>query len=873
MPASCSRTSRRTRSARTSTRRRSRRRSASPSASSRTCCPCAAACSRPVTCGRPTTCAPLLEAAYATSNVVRVLPEGVVPELARVQHTDGAEVALFEDGATGRAIVVCALDNLGKGAAGQAVQNANLALGLDETAGLRLSGSARMSVTAAKGFVASGVHCGIRKKDASTSRSCARLVPATGAGMFTREPRAGGAGASSAREHLELAEPQAVVINSGVANAATGERGELDARATAAEAARLLGLDAEEVLVLSTGVIGAPLPLANVLAGSRSRGDASPDGGADAAEAIMTTDTHAKEAVAHGAGFTVGGMAKGSGMIHPKLATMLAVVTTDYPLEPGEAIEFLRPAVDASFNAISVDGECSTNDAVILLANGASGVERTASDAQFAACAAQGLRRAREADRRRRRGRDRARRDRGHGRGERRARRARSPSASRRRRSSRLRSSATTRTGAASPPRQARRSSTAASRSSTPTCSRSRSTASPVLVAGAADRRRAGADERPLRDRARPRARRRRRDVPDERPLLRLRQDQRGLPDVSVVLKVGGASTGGVAEASPRSTGRRVRRARRGPADLGGDGRGAGSSREFVDGRRVTTRGRARGRARELRRGQRGRLRGDRAARGAALGDEIGLEARHVAGARPRRRSAPVARRAAVLEALAAGRVPVVSPLARGPLNVNADEVAVGARRRARRASGSASSPTFPASIRDGELVALDRRRPRRDARRRRRLRRRDRPEAARRGARRAERRRGRHRRDGGGRMSVADRRARCCRRIRAHASRSSRARARWLVDADGPRVPRLRRRHRRRRARPPPPGAARRRARAARPALARLEPLRDRAGGRARRRAVASASAARRRSSATPAPRRTRPRSSTRARRPASRA
>src|SRR5205823_1714396 len=83
---------------------------------------------------------PLLEAAYADSVVVRVLPEGVVPELARVQHTDGAELALFEDRSTGRAVVICALDNLGKGAAGQAVQNANLALGLDETAGLRLSG-------------------------------------------------------------------------------------------------------------------------------------------------------------------------------------------------------------------------------------------------------------------------------------------------------------------------------------------------------------------------------------------------------------------------------------------------------------------------------------------------------------------------------------------------------------------------------------------------------------------------------------------------------------------------------------------------------------------------------------------------------------
>jgi glutamate N-acetyltransferase/amino-acid N-acetyltransferase len=101
----------------------------------------------------------------------------------------------------------------------------------------------------------------------------------------------------------------------------------------------------------------------------------------------MTTDTYAKEAVAHGTGFTVGGMAKGSGMIHPMLATMLAVLTTDYPLEPGEAMEFLRPAVDTSFNAISVDGECSTNDTVILLANGASGLQRTPeTDEQFAAC-------------------------------------------------------------------------------------------------------------------------------------------------------------------------------------------------------------------------------------------------------------------------------------------------------------------------------------------------------------------------------------------------------------------------------------------------------------------------------------------------------
>jgi glutamate N-acetyltransferase/amino-acid N-acetyltransferase len=232
-----------------------------------------------------------------------------------------------------------------------------------------------MSVTAARGFTAGAVHAGIRKNklDLALVRSAQR---STGAAMFTSN-RVQAAPVVVSREHLELGEPQAVVVNSGVANAATGMRGELDARATAAEAARRLDLAAEEVLVLSTGVIGARLPLDRVLRGLGAAAAAlSADGGGAAAEAILTTDTHAKEAVAEGPGFVVGGMAKGSGMIHPNLATMLAVVTTDYPLEAGEAIEFLRPAVEESFNSISVDGECSTNDTVVLLANGASGAAR-----------------------------------------------------------------------------------------------------------------------------------------------------------------------------------------------------------------------------------------------------------------------------------------------------------------------------------------------------------------------------------------------------------------------------------------------------------------------------------------------------------------
>lgn len=244
-----------------------------------------------------------------------------------------------------------------------------------------------MSVTAPKGFVASGVHCGIRKNERRDLAIVRSLERATGAAMFTIN-RVQAAPVVVSKEHLAAVQPQAVVVNSGNANAATGANGIAHARATAATAAQVLGVAAEEIVVLSTGVIGQPLPVANVLNGvTKAALQLARSGGGAAAEAIMTTDTYAKEAVARGSGFVVGGMAKGSGMIHPQMATMLAVVTTDYPLDPGEAYAFLQPAVDASFNAISVDGECSTNDAVVLLANGASGVERTPeTDLQLAAC-------------------------------------------------------------------------------------------------------------------------------------------------------------------------------------------------------------------------------------------------------------------------------------------------------------------------------------------------------------------------------------------------------------------------------------------------------------------------------------------------------
>jgi glutamate N-acetyltransferase/amino-acid N-acetyltransferase len=235
-----------------------------------------------------------------------------------------------------------------------------------------------MSVTRAAGFVASGVSCGIRKSGARDLALVRSIPRAVGAAMWTRN-RVQAAPVLVSKTHLAAAEPQAVVINSGVANAGTGERGKLDAIASASETARLLGTRVEEVIVLSTGVIGLPLPLGKIRAGLEEAAAAlGPQGGPAAAHAILTTDTRPKEAAVERAGFSVGGMAKGAGMIHPALATLLAVVTTDYPLEPGEALEFLTPAVDASFNRISIDGDCSTNDAVVLLANGASGAKRDA---------------------------------------------------------------------------------------------------------------------------------------------------------------------------------------------------------------------------------------------------------------------------------------------------------------------------------------------------------------------------------------------------------------------------------------------------------------------------------------------------------------
>jgi glutamate N-acetyltransferase/amino-acid N-acetyltransferase len=230
--------------------------------------------------------------------------------------------------------------------------------------------------------VAAGVAAGIKP----SGRSDLALVatadhqPVTAAGVFTTNLVAA-APVQLSRRHL-MSDPRAaaVVLNSGNANAATGEPGLLVAEATAALAAEALGCDRRHVLVCSTGLIGIPLPVEPFTTGLPAAAaalDATPEAGRSAAEAIMTTDTVAKEAVAPlvlgTVGATVGGMAKGAAMLSPAMATMLAVITTDALVEFRALQRALQDAVDASFNLMTTDGSRSTNDTVLVLAGGAAG--------------------------------------------------------------------------------------------------------------------------------------------------------------------------------------------------------------------------------------------------------------------------------------------------------------------------------------------------------------------------------------------------------------------------------------------------------------------------------------------------------------------
>ncbi|MBU6328641.1 MAG: bifunctional glutamate N-acetyltransferase/amino-acid acetyltransferase ArgJ [Acidobacteria bacterium] len=247
-----------------------------------------------------------------------------------------------------------------------------------------------MSVTAASGFVAAGIAAGIKASGrpdlALVATADGRPVPS--AGVFTRN-RMTAAPVITTRAHLEATagHSTAVVLNSGNANAATGEQGVADAEAMCAAVATALGTTAESVLVCSTGLIGIPMPIDVITAGIPALVAArSADGGAAAATAIMTTDTHPKEVVVTGDGFVVGGMAKGAAMLSPNMATMLAVLTTDARATPEQLKAALVAGVADSFNVLDVDGCTSTNDTVLLFASGAAGpVDQSALDSAVAA--------------------------------------------------------------------------------------------------------------------------------------------------------------------------------------------------------------------------------------------------------------------------------------------------------------------------------------------------------------------------------------------------------------------------------------------------------------------------------------------------------
>lgn len=230
------------------------------------------------------------------------------------------------------------------------------------------------------GFMAAGISAGIK---ASGKPDLALIVsdrPATAAAVFTTN-RAQAAPVLVSKEHLQTsgAVARAFIVNSGCANACTGEDGLRVARGMAAIAAQHVGCAPDQVLVASTGVIGVNLSLEKITAAMpKAMAALGADQSAAAAQAIMTTDPFPKEAAIRltlgGREVTIGGTAKGSGMIEPMMATMLGFLTTDAAISPALLQRALREVTDNTFNAITVDGECSTNDCVMMLANGASGV-------------------------------------------------------------------------------------------------------------------------------------------------------------------------------------------------------------------------------------------------------------------------------------------------------------------------------------------------------------------------------------------------------------------------------------------------------------------------------------------------------------------
>jgi glutamate N-acetyltransferase/amino-acid N-acetyltransferase len=253
------------------------------------------------------------------------------------------------------------------------------------------------TVTSPQGFFAGATSAGINKRAAGKLDLAVLFSekPCTAAGVFTTS-QLQGAPVVLNRQRLEKGRAGAVVVNSGCSNSFTGEKGLADAAEMASLVAVGIGIEPEEVLVASTGVIGVPLPMKKIRPAVEMI-VLSRDGGHDLAKAMMTTDTMPKEMavkVKTGEGeFTIGGAVKGSGMIHPDMATLLCFLTTDAAVEVGFLKRVLKEAVDASFNMVSIDGDTSPSDMVLLLANGLAGGEPVTAGSPLAAAFEQALER------------------------------------------------------------------------------------------------------------------------------------------------------------------------------------------------------------------------------------------------------------------------------------------------------------------------------------------------------------------------------------------------------------------------------------------------------------------------------------------------
>jgi glutamate N-acetyltransferase/amino-acid N-acetyltransferase len=260
-----------------------------------------------------------------------------------------------------------------------------------------------MSVTAAEGFVASGCHAGIKRRRYDMALLATQDGrPVACAAVFTQNKFfAPPVDVSRTRLRSNGGSAAAIIVNSGNANAGTGPAGKADAEAMCAAAADALGIEVDGVLVCSTGIIGTKLPMEQIIAATpKLAKKLSREGAHDAAKGILTTDHQTKEVVVRGSTFTLGGMAKGCGMIAPNMATMLAFLTSDAAVSAEEMTEILRDASDRSFNTLNVDGATSTNDTAILLASGRRGRPDMAefADAVHKACEDLTLQMARDAE-------------------------------------------------------------------------------------------------------------------------------------------------------------------------------------------------------------------------------------------------------------------------------------------------------------------------------------------------------------------------------------------------------------------------------------------------------------------------------------------